>query len=828
MPAASTMAAWNAPNPTGLVAEYLKSPDDLSKIAALRRKLTREHAALSAKLRIGAKDHIEALRSGLMRLQTSHDEITGVHEMFAQIDSMFADPLNEKTPGAMQETKGTKSFRIISEMSHIHRCLVQTSGMLSKFESLAQGVQQIAVVLEQHSNQLLGPAPQLLELHFKISEWETFRNETLHAAASSGAASQGELTQLFFPLDELINAFESYFFALGANVLPLVRARQSSVVVRFVKIMERENRADEKAAAIRLAKRANLEGAARFRSVAAYGHTIKLYRLKFQETIQLTIKENLAAAWTAYTRNERDATVVGFCTDLDWFFDDLEVVRTHLVPLFPPDYNIYRTYVQAYHRALSALVQEKGMHDDAEASALLELYRYSQQYRARMLADRTEIDPVWLDPALLGEREMSVISDYVGLIISKIDEWTATLMHDEVTAFVLREKAPEENGSGMYHLSASVILFRMINQQVEISREAEDPDVVMRVIEHACLVLRNCQATWLQIVQQEFKKQTEAKRPEDVTGGLVEYLIALANDQLASADHSQELLQRAEAILPGQFKARMRETIDNTLNGFLDVSKHCTQLLVELVLFDLYPAFKDLFTFPAWYVEGTTAAIIETVRDYADDYAARLDPNLFDVLSDDLVTRLITTYLVTLRRSARLRMPKAAERFQADISELTGLFMSFRPAAEVEQRVEVLQMMCVSADSHAILSSSPTMVFLPYWSFAKAHGANLQYLEALLRARDDIERADVASIMESAKRKVKQENMTDVPESGATIMQAVAQAQSSGLFGVLSGWTSAQNFLSASADARSIPWSSLAQSAQSYLGAGWRRDGNSA
>ncbi|WFD33815.1 SNARE-binding exocyst subunit S6 [Malassezia cuniculi] len=814
------MAAWNAPNAVGLVAEYLKSPDDLSKIVTLRRKLTREHAALSAKLRIGAKDHIESLRRGLMQLQTSRDDITGIHELFAQIDTMFADPMNDQTPGAAQETKGTKSFRIISEMSHIHRCLVQTSGMLAKFESLSQEVQNIAIVLQQHASQLLGPAPQLLELHYKISEWETFRNETLHAAASTGATSQGELNQLFLPLDELINAFEDYFFSLAANVLQLVRAQQSSVVVRLVKIMERENRADEKTAAIRLAKRANLEGAARFRSVAAYGHTIKLYRLKFQETVQLTVQERLSAAWMTYTRNERDATVVGFCSQLDWFFDDLDVVRVSLVPLFPADYNIHRTYVQAYHRALSALVQEKGMHDDAGASSLLELYRYSQQYRARLLHERSEIDPAWLEPALLGERESSVIGDYVGLIISKIDEWTATLMHGEVTAFITREKAPEENGNGMYHLSAAVILFRMVNQQIDISREAEDPEVVLKVVEHACMVLRNCQATWLQIVQQEFKKQTEAKKPEDVTGGLVEYLIALANDQLASADHSQELLQRVEQFIPSQWKGRFRETVDNMLNGFLDVSKHCTQLLVELVLFDLYPAFKDLFTFPAWYVEGTTATIIETVRDYADDYAARLDPNLFDVLSDDLMTRLITSYLVTLRRAARLRMPKAADRFKADVSELTGLFMSIRPAAEVEQRVEVLHMI------HAILSSSPTMVFLPYWTFAKAHGPNLQYLDALLRARDDIERADAASIMESAKRKVKQENMAEVPESGATIMQAVAQAQSSSFFGALTGWTSAQNFLSSAAESRSTPWSSLAQSAQSYLGAGWRRESN--
>lgn len=40
----------------GLLAEYLKSPDDLAKIPSLRRKLVQEHASLSAKLKMGAKE----------------------------------------------------------------------------------------------------------------------------------------------------------------------------------------------------------------------------------------------------------------------------------------------------------------------------------------------------------------------------------------------------------------------------------------------------------------------------------------------------------------------------------------------------------------------------------------------------------------------------------------------------------------------------------------------------------------------------------------------------------------------------------------------------
>lgn len=112
------MALRGAANPAGLIGEYLKSPDDLSKVVSLRRKLTREHATLSAKLKIGAKDQLEATREGLLQLQATRSEVNGIHEVFEQIESMFRDPLVEETGGrgATEETKGTRSFRTISEV----------------------------------------------------------------------------------------------------------------------------------------------------------------------------------------------------------------------------------------------------------------------------------------------------------------------------------------------------------------------------------------------------------------------------------------------------------------------------------------------------------------------------------------------------------------------------------------------------------------------------------------------------------------------------------------------------------------------------------------
>jgi hypothetical protein len=78
----------------------------------------------------------------------------------------------------------------------------------------------------------------------------------------------------------------------------------------------------------------------------------------------------------------------------------------------------------------------------------------------------------------------------------------------------------------------------------------------------------------------------------------------------------------------------------------------------------------------------------------------------------------------------------------------------------------------------AMLTSSSTMVFLSYWTFAKAHGSQLNLVESLIRARDGLEKADVTAIMESVRRKSKPENLSDVPEGSISIVGRVELAHS--------------------------------------------------
>lgn len=796
---------------SNLVADHLKSPDDLSKVPALRKKLLKEQSSLSAKLKSGAKDQLEATRDGLLKLQATRKDVTTIREAFGEIES-HCDEGGEAGGAGTRNAAATRSFRVISEVSQIHRNFVQTATTLDKLVRLPEQIEALAIQLDEAQSDLFNPHPPILSLHYNISQLETFRNEAIQIARVCSSEIRQTLHEYFAPLDELIKGFERYLMELCSRIMDLVREGNVSVVILVLKIIEKESREDEKAAAIRLAKKANLEGAARFRSVVANARVIKLYRPKLMESLDEANKELFDECWSRFGEQEGHAN---FLEHLDWVYKDLDFVKQEMTSLFPSDYNIFRSYVKSYHKHLGALLRRKILDTDPEASVLLTLYQFSQEYKSTVTKE-LGAEESWLTPSLLGGKEQTIIDDYLGLITRKIDEWTANLMSDEVREFVGRTNAPDEGADGTYGLQYAAILFQMVNQQIDVAADSNQGSILSRAVSHACKAMRTSQATWLRVLEQEFKKQRDAKSTDDVTQGLVEYVIALANDQLKSADYGEVLMTRVEAMVSSKYKAQIREEVDNAINGYLDVSKRCTQVLVDLVFADLRPALKELFVFPQWYNEGVLTTIVETIRDYTSDYSERLHADLFDVLCNDLMDRFIVAYLGGLRSASKLRMPTAGDRIRADIEESRSMFSAFKPMEEVVAKFEPIELLC------SVVTSSATMVFLSYWTFAKAHGSQLAFLESLMRARDDLDKADVTAIMESARRKVKQEGLSDVPEGGITVVGRVEAAHAGGL-GLFAGRLNlGTGTIRVPEGARAAGgWNALAASAR-LMGANWR------
>ena len=137
------------------------------------------------------------------------------------------------------------------------------------------------------------------------------------------------------------------------------------------------------------------------------------------------------------------------------------------------------------------------------------------------------------------------------------------------------------------------------------------------------------------------------------------------------------------------------------------------------------------------------------------DYQAYLNQSILELLVEDLLDTFIVSYLTALANASKLRMPAATDRIRDDVSLAFKFFSTLKPAKELEQYFEVVELVL------ALLEASKSLVFLSFWEFAKIHGPNVSFVEGLMKARDDLDRTAVSEVLESVKRKVKEEGLTD-------------------------------------------------------------------
>lgn len=645
----------------------------------------------------------------------------------------------------------------------VHRNFEQTEEMVNNLIEMSTKLDDLEEMLAADSQDILGPAPNLLRIHYQINRLEAFRNQTMHQAKKSSREARATLTRYFDRLNKLISAFDDYILDLCRNVLPIIRAGHPDVVVKLLKIVEIEGREDEKvrspypndlnrlltllqAIALKLVRKAaKMDVASKFRSMQANARIIKHYRSKLQKAIIEGIKEKFEAA---YEREGRNPVAFFDQKKSMWIYQDLIRVEEELAPCFPPDYSIYDLYVREYHKALNATLMTI-MQTDPEASVLLTMHGWIKEYKKSM--KELNVSPELLEPPLLDGNEQNLIEDYLKLIIKKLDEWTANLMKTELEAFTTRAEPPEVDSEGLYGTQGAVILFQMVNQQVDSAMESGQGVILARVVEEVSRVMRGIQEQWTRLVDVEYKKQTE--KPDEVPGGLVEYCIALANDQLRSADFAEALSARIEPLVSEKYSKTIQDRLNDAIDGYLDVAKKCTQTLIDMIFNDVKPATKQLFQ-PAWY-DGIMAQVVETMRDYLADYQTYLNQTLFELLVEDLLDQFLVMYITALANAPKLKMPAATERIKEDITEAYKCFGTYKKTKELEPRFEVLEMIL------ALLEASKSLVFLSYWSFAKVHGPNIAFVENLMKARGDFDRSAVGEVMESIKRKVKEEELTD-------------------------------------------------------------------
>lgn len=617
---------------------------------------------------------------------------------------------------------------------------------MQAFQELYQQLDDLEEAFAPMQNDIFSPHDALLHVHYHLFKLEEFRDKTMHQARDSPHDVIITLKTYFRRVDVLSDDFTQHLWLLAKNLIPLIDNGCGATIVKLIKIIECEETADDKALAARQAQsnHQDLQGLKKkWRLAEGNPRTIKSYRVEFYEQLHQSLREHFEEEFAPFKETE---DWQGALDSTDFIFNELELVYDQIVPKFPKKYKIFPYFVLEYHRHTYDFLNQME-HQDLDAGTILRLLRFVRDYYTTM-STRLGVTEELLEPQLLDGQEQSLVEDYLKLVRKTLVKWTSSLMKTESEHFVQRADPPEMSPDGQFGLPGSVDLFQIINQQIDVAADANQGKLLYLVINECHKVMKDSQIFWKKLLISELQKQLE--QPEEVPEGFVEYVMALANDQIKCSDFANDILIRVPPIVDANYKTQVEDKLSTAIDGYLQIAASAREALLEVTFGDIKPVFQDLFT-TRWYEQPLIPSVIETLKDYCNDFA-HLNKFIFEKLIHDMLDRFLMLYLEAMRhKSAKFLMDRCLERIENDVRISFNFFAKYTSVKEMEERFDVIEKV------HTLLESNRRMIFVDYYTLRQAYpDVPLAFVENILSKRDDLDKSALKDIMEGIKAKARE------------------------------------------------------------------------
>lgn len=601
-------------------------------------------------------------------------------------------------------------------------------------------------------NDIFHPHDALLHVHYHLFKLEEFRDKTKHQARDSPHDVIITLKTYFRRVDVLSDDFTQHLWLLARNLIPLIDNNCGATIVKLIKIIECEETADEKALAARQAQTTHqdLQNNKKWRLAEGNPRTIKSYRVEFYEQLHQSLLEHFEEEFQQFKEQE---DWEGALDATDFIINELELVYDQIVPKFPKKYKIFPYFVLEYHRHTYDLLNEM-VQQDLDAGTILRLLRFVRDYYTTM-STRLGVTEELLEPQLLDGQEQSLVDEYLKLVRRKLVEWTSNLMQSESRDFVQRENPPEMSPDGQFGLSGAVDLFQIINQQIDVAADANQGKLLYLVVNECHKVMKDSQSFWKKLLFSELQKQLD--QLEDVPEGFVEYVMALANDQIKCSDFANDILMRVPPIVDANYKSQVEDKLSTAIDGYLQIAASAREALLEVTFGDIKPVFADLFT-TRWYEQPLIPSVIETLKDYCNDFT-HLNKFIFDKLIHDMLDRFLMLYLEAMRhKNAKFQMQTCLEKIENDVRLSFNFFAKYTSVKEMEERFDVIEKV------HNLFKSNRRMIFVDYYNLRQAYpDVPLTFVENILSKRDDWINRRSRILWKALKQKLGNMNLMQIP-----------------------------------------------------------------
>lgn len=567
------------------IADLLRTPDDLEKLANLKADIIRKKADVDARLREGLGQHLETTQNGMSALSEGQklvgqikDEMKSIHDLCEQAQAI------------------RKDFPQIDYLARVHRNFDATRAMQAGLDSFERDCNDVIQLLQADEDDERNQ-PNLLEAHMKLTKLRDFRDEALDQIAKAKDDSLTHtLEDWFAPLEQAISLFNQHIGAICLSILDLVQSENDGLVVRLAIVLHAEEKNDERVRALLDAQKDHQDLVSKFTSFTIAPKTIREYKETFLKTIEQRVTQQFEAIHEDFIEDPDKLVKL-----TRWFFTDLLVVKQGMQKLFPKKWKIFKTYVAIYHKAMHSFLLSYMDSQSITPPQMLGIVHFVDPYYERLAKLGITKDEV--SPHVLDNREGDVVREYRNLITTALTSWIDRMHVTDRKHFVSRNMdALEQDGAGHFRTKTLGDMWRMLHEQTDLAGSSQREDVVEGVMSSMCAALKSRQQQWEKLISDEVDKYKNTT-PEllETMQPLQEYLLAISNDNIACVDDSPDMVNdiTAHAGYLTRFRdhffnlatppsARFQSTnaqteIEALREGYVDVATHAMASFVKLI-----------------------------------------------------------------------------------------------------------------------------------------------------------------------------------------------------------------------------------------------------
>ena len=703
------------------ISNLLQRPDQLEKVDQYKRKIMRKKASVDTMLKTAVQSQLDGVRTGLNQLQSA---LQDVYEIKQSLD-------------AVEET--------YKSIQPLHKTLMEVNAENSRFCQLAAAVENLKHIFtvpeSVRKTQELINEGKLLQAHRHLTDLESARDDLmfeLHKQPQQSPTDNATLEKYFKDVVQLSESLGKQIWVIIQRALSSVR-REPTLIVTALRIIEREERMD------RAVEQRQIQS-----GFMPPGRP-KKWRTKCFQILENSIAQKIEGNQLEDRQSNKMWLVRHLELTRQLMIEDLRVVKTMLPPIFPPEYDIVKRYVGMYHRTLSNYLKEM-IQQGLEGNEFVTLLTWVNSYYSTelILHPDLNIDVSDLGPLLENNVIDELQNQYLRTMKFNIMEWMKnSLVQDKKDWF--RVEHPDADGNGYYSTSLPVIIFQMMEQNLQVAHLIGE-DLVKKVLElfadELSLFAKDYIAEIDSYKDRHLQDRSEIKF-------FLHYMIANINNCLSFGEYMKQLRNR---YLKEDFEdddENIRKDRFQQLNDtFLDIAKIGTGIILEEVFIDLKNSkcLEEILT-KSW-LQGSHAVeiICATWADYNNDFV-HLKPKFNNEVVEAGQKRVLMEFLRSLF-TKKLQFKtyderkNVAEKLVREGQQLGELFQKYgTPKVNPESTQNMFHVLPSLAEVLKLKDTS--MLSLEIMGVLKKYpDVRTEQLIALLVLRGDMNRAEARQMVQ--------------------------------------------------------------------------------